>query len=349
MPQWPIGAIDNVSARFDGIEVLSGWAASAADPDGPITVRFYLGSHFVDEVHTGDPRPDVPQVWPSVGGASGWHYAFHEAVLATAHSGNELCAYGIDPGGGQNTRLGCRTLPVSGFSLSNPIGSLDVAAASPGLLRLEGWAGDPDGDRTTQYRVYFDGALMLQRTAARPRPDVELAHPVVGPTTGFNLLLPVQPGPHFVCVYAQNTGPAGLQNSTIGCVTRTIPGPTAPGSHDPQGRIDSIRTTPGGGHLTYSAVGWAYDPDSGGPVDVAFRTFSDPFGISPSNLLQGVKIATGGARPDVQAAIPAAGPNAGFDGTIATTPTARLRYTCAYIVNTGAGTDRFIGCVVPPL
>ncbi len=311
-------------------------------------MRFYLGAHFVAEVRTGDPRPDVTAALGVGTVDPGWHSSFSDAVLASAHSGNVLCAYGINPDAGPNALLGCKQLPVSGNGPNNPIGSLDAATPSPGLIQLSGWAGDPDGDRTTQYRVYFDGSLMLQRTAAQARPDVQAVFPAVGPTTGFGSLLPVQPGTHFICVYAQNTGVAGLQNSTVGCVTRTIPGPTAPGPHDPRGRFDSIVTTPGGGHLTYSAVGWAYDPDSGGPVNVVFRTFSDDFGIAPSNLLQGATIPTGVARPDVQAAFPAAGPNAGFDGTIATTTQARLRYSCAYAVNTGAGVDRFLGCQTQP-
>ncbi len=173
--------------------------------------------------------------------------------------------------------------------------------------------------------------------------------PSVGPTTGFHLVLPVRPGLHLICVQAQNTGLAGLDNPRVGCATPLVPGVRAPGPHDPAGRFDGIRTSPSGGHLTYSGVGWAFDPDSGAPVGVVFRTFVDPFGIAPRNLLQTATLATGVSRPDVQAAIPAAGANAGFEGTIATTDQARLRYSCAYAVNVGAGADRFLGCATTPL
>ncbi len=49
-------------------------------------------------------------------------------------------------------------------------------------------------------------------------------------------------------------------------------------------------------------------------------------------------------RPDVDTAVPGAGPNTGFQGTVASGSFSHVRLSCAYVVNVGPGSDRFIGC-----
>ena len=345
----PVGALDHLSVRFDPeVRVVSGWAAAPDAPGQPTVVRVYVGAQFVGQTSTGDARPDVALAHPSFGGATGWHTTVDFGVVNPIGTDATMCAYGINPGSGPNSLLGCRPLFGSTASPYNPVGTIDAILTTPGSMDVRGWAGDPDGDRTTQIRVRIDGTTVLQRTAALPRPDVPAVVAGVGPTTGYRLVLPARPGRHTVCIDAQNTGLAGLQNASH-CTVAAVPDASAPGAHDPRGTFDTIRTTPSGGHLTYSAVGWAFDPDTGAPVNVLFRTFIDPFGIPLSSALQGATLATGVSRPDVQAAVPAAGPNAGFDGTIATTDQARLSYSCAYAVNTGPGADHFLGCKTTPL
>lgn len=342
----PVGAFDQSLVRFD-VRLVSGWASGA--PGQHTAVRLYVGSRFLGQTQTGDPRPDVARVHPSFGTSTGWHASIDVPDLNPGSLDQSVCAYAINPGTGPNSLLGCQRLflPANAF---DPLGSLDSVRVSPGAVELRGWAGDPDGNRTSEFRVVIDGTAMIQRAVGLPRPDVQAAVPAVGGITGFHVVpLPVVPGPHRLCIEVQNTGPAGSQNTLFGCRDIAVPDATPPGPHDPRGRFDAIRTTPSGGQLTYSAVGWAFDPDSGGPVNVVFRTFVDPFGIWLSNVLQGATLPTGVARPDVQAAFPVAGPNAGFDGTIATTSQARVRYSCAYATNIGPGANRFLGCTTTPL
>jgi hypothetical protein len=344
-PAVPVGAFDASRVRFD-VRVVSGWAWEGP---GPTDVRLYVGSQFVGQTHTGDPRPDVAHAHPSFGGSTGWHMTVGVPNLNPVSIYQTICAYAINPGTGPNSLLGCQRLfpPASPF---DPVGALDAVRLSPGAVDLRGWAGDPDGNRTTQIRVVLDGSEMIQRVAASPRPDVQAAVPAVGATTGFHVVaLPVVPGRHRLCIEVQNTGAAGSDNTLVGCRDIAVPDAGTPGPHDPRGRFDAIRTSPSSGHLTYSAVGWAFDPDSGGPVNVVFRTFIDPFDLPLSSALQVATLPTGVARPDVQAAFPAAGANAGFDGTIATTSQARVRYSCAYATNVGPGANRFLGCMTTPL
>ena len=84
---------------------------------------------------------------------------------------------------------------------------------------------------TTRIRIYYDtGAEPVLDARARvvARPDVKNAFPGLprlSATTGFTLTLPIPPGGHTVCVYAENTGRAGLQNSTVGCRAVQVPWP----------------------------------------------------------------------------------------------------------------------------
>src|SRR4051794_27977269 len=262
----PVGEITMVSARFDNQVALSGNALEPQSTGSPVTVRFYVGATFVGQTQT------VVCGQAAVIGC--WSASPEQIHIPVELGGRAICAYGIDVDGVENGLLGC-TLPYpSAQTAWGPIGSLDVAAVAPGLIQLKGWAGDVDGDRTTQLRVYSDGRLVVQRTADQPRADVYRAIHDVGPMTGFNFTLPSRPGPHQICVYAQNTGWSTAGNSTVGCVARTVPGVQPAGAHDPRGALDSVRLSPtsGAGFLQWLARGWAFDPDTSAPTTVLFRT-----------------------------------------------------------------------------
>ncbi len=356
----PIGSFENASARFGStaplapnvwVEVLSGWAA---DPDAPgqsMWVHFWVDGHPFGAVQTGDPRPDVQGAYPWAGPATGWHQTVSARDLGPGP--HVVCAYAIKVAGGANPLLGCKTLPTSGADPNNPIGNLESVTTSPGLVRLSGWAGDPDGAMTTRIRIYYDTGAepVLDASASLPRPDVKNVFPGfprLSATTGFTLTLPIPPGGHTVCVYAQNTGRAGLQNSTVGCRAVQVPGAPPLGAHDPRGHLDAVGVTPGQcfglNSCSWNASGWAYDPDTAGPVQVRIRTFADNVFDVLQYRRSTVTATTGVARPDVQSAFPAAGANAGFDDFIIATNHGSPRLVCAYAINVGPGADRFLGC-----
>jgi hypothetical protein len=332
-PGSPVGAFSDVSARFDNGVAIGGFALDPDAPGQPIKVRIYEGAQFLSELTTTTaPGSAQPVVW-----SRSW---------GPADPTKTLCAYAINVGPGENVLLGCRRLVVASDARFNPIGSLDSVVASPALVQLKGWAGDPDGDRTTQLRVYYDGKLVAEKTAALARPDVARAIPAVGPTTGFNVALPIAPGTHQICVYAQNTGVHGTANSTVGCATRSVPGVRPAGPHDPRGSYDSIGSGPGPvfPDTIHSASGWAFDPDSSAPVNVLVRTLMYRYFVDPPFLHQNATLTTGGVRPDVANAVPGAGPNTGFQGVVASGSFSYVRLSCAYADNVGPGADRLLGC-----
>ena len=232
----------------------------------------------------------------------------------------------------------------------DPVGSLDGAYSSPGQLQLSGWAGDPDGTATTRLRIYYDDELepQLEPRTSQARPDVQRAFPRLSATTGFSVTLPITPGVHTICIVGENTGPAGLSFADLGCVHGTVPSSRAPAAHDPRGGLDSM--TRHAANVT-NAVGWAYDPDTGGPVTVkvrilAMKAFSG--NVYPDRYLTLTSRATTGvARPDVQAVYPAAGASSGFDSAMVTSG-GPVRVACAYALNVGPGVNRLLGCLFAP-
>jgi hypothetical protein len=346
-PGNPVGAFDGVSARFDGGWVVSGWATDGDTPGQSVEVRLYLGDSFVTSARTGDARPDVAGVVPGAGPSTGWHTSVSSFTLYVLGHGNPLCAYAINAGAGANVLLGCKGLPTSGASPYNPVGFVDAAVTSPNLLELRGWAADPDGDPTTLLRVYVDGEPTVQTTAALARPDVSDIG--LSRTSGFDLVLPMLLGGHFVCVYAQNTGLAGLQNSTVGCVVTATPGsqittgPHAPGPHDPVGQLDSISAQPDGSSARIAVTGWGYDPDTSAPATIRFLLVGGFVGAPPPDVTR-VDVVTGVPRPDVQSAFPGAGANAGISVERLNHPGQPPLYLCAYIRDVGPGTSQSLGC-----
>jgi hypothetical protein len=347
----PVGSFDAVSVRFDDRAVVSGWAADPDRPGQSVDVALYVGGKLVADVPTGSARPDVAAAVGWVGPSTGWQANPSDSPLwASRGPGTTLCAYARNVPGTGKVLLGCRDYTVAAVTRYSPVGTLELAGADPGRLQLRGWAADPDGDPTTRIEIAVDGSPVLQTTASLPRPDVAAALGF-GATSGFNLTLPTMPGSHSICVRAENTGSHGAGNATIGCVNRTIPGVRPPGPHDPRGNLDAIDAiaVDQNGVFRWVSKGWAYDPDTSGPINVRVRTLgSAPTYRFPNRYpFYDSVYATGEARPDVQSVYPAAGPSSGFDGSHLTLRNPEMRLMCAYAVNVGAGTNQFIGCIQP--
>ncbi len=340
-----------MSVRFDDLAVVSGWAADPDRPGRSVDVALFVGGKLVEDTPTGTSRPDVAASVPGAGPSTGWVAAPADSPgWASRGPGTTLCAYVRNVPGPGKVLLGCRDYTVADVTRYSPTGSLDVAAVDPGRLQLRGWAADPDGDPTTHLEVIVDGHTVLQTAASLSRPDV-VAALGFGSTSGFNLTLPVMPGSHTVCIHAENTGAHAAGNAIIQCASRTIPGVQPPGPHDPRGNlegIDAMAANPDGVFRWFSK-GWAYDPDTSGPINVRVRTLSSaPTYRFPNRYpFYDSVYPTGVARPDVQAVFPAAGPSSGFDGSHLTLRNPEMTLMCAYAINVGAGTNRFIGCIQP--
>jgi hypothetical protein len=175
---------------------------------------------------------------------------------------------------------------------ANPIGSFDVAdPAGSERFHVGGWALDQDTADPIPVHVYVDSVL-TGLTANVSRPDVGAAYPGYGNLHGFDAVLAAAAGPHQVCAYAINVQ-AGA-NQLLSCRSVTVTG-------RPVGSLDSVAVAPG----AVTVGGWVSVP-----YDLEAKAVISVDGVVAAQLDTSV------SRPDVEAAIPSAGPTTGFNGKV---------------------------------
>ncbi len=342
----PIGAVDSASVRPGCSWAVFGWAM---DPDNgsPVELRFFADGA---EVNTGgnvfyEPRPDVKAAYPNSTNNPGFR-----ADLPTGCAARQICVRALNSSGtaGSDRTVGCISLASHAIA-EDPIGHLDTVAAEPGRVIVNGWASERDREvDATSVQVRVDGQLWLWRLSTKgPRPDVGAVYPWAGSATGFDQVLPVLPGRHQVCVYALNTGRRGNNNTTIGCRAVQVPVSTAV-TAPPTGRYDGVESrNVQPNSQEEHARGWGIDPDLPGTAVRARVTTLGGFLGNPETVTD-LAEATDVSRPDVQRAIPGAGPQQGWDlGPVLQGRFVAVRLSCATIFDSGPGArgERLIGCL----
>lgn len=190
----PIGSVDSAVAAL-GITVR-GWALDA-DTTAPIGLHVYVNGRFAGAVDANRSRPDVDGVFPRNGTNHGFEF-----TLPAAHGSQTVCVYGINVGPGGHNLIGCRDV----VGTRHPFGVVDSVSPSPGGLRVEGWAIDPDTTGPVEIHTYIDGRYAGATIANRDRPDVGNAFPGYGAAHGYAAAYPAGPGRHTVCTYGINVG-----------------------------------------------------------------------------------------------------------------------------------------------
>ena len=204
------GALDVARGQPGAIE-LHGWAI---DPDTVVAtaVHVYVDGVLQEVLVAGRERLDVGAAFALYGPAHGF-----SGSVATAPGRHTVCVYAIGVGEGGNPLLRCAPVTVPG---GDPFGALDVISDYEGMLRIAGWAIDPDTRQPIEVHVYVDGGLAGGVAADRERRDVGASFTGYGSLHGFDITLaaPLHRAttlPPLVCVYGINAG-AGV-NALIGC------------------------------------------------------------------------------------------------------------------------------------
>lgn len=303
----PFGNVDTVTPTFGGVRVR-GWAI---DPDttSPIRVHVYIDGVGRASVLASGARTDVARAYPG----SGANHGFNVVVNGVASGTRSVCVYGISVGAGGNTRLGCRSVAVSG----NPIGGLEVAAMDQGRLHVRGWAVDPDTTASLRVHIYDNGKGLASLAADVTRTDIGRLLGK-GDAHGFDAFLRIPPGTHTIQAYAINV--AGGGNTLIGTRKVTWDG-------RPFGRLESV-TPVGGGRVR--VTGWAIDAETTSPIRV--HLYSELGGVA--------SIAANVERPDLAGL--GFGTAHGFDATV--TVGTGSHQICAYAINVGSGITPRLGC-----
>jgi hypothetical protein len=276
-------------------------------------VHVYVDGTFAAPSTADAERDDIAAAFPEFGASHGF-----DMTLALAAGTHDVCAYAIEVGTatGNNPLLGCRRVTVP---TGAPFGALDVVEPAFGIVRVAGWAIDPDTSEPIDLHVYVDRAGAPLR-AADERADLALAFPGFGTLHGFDRLLVALPGSHRVCAYAIDTqaGPS----TSIGCRTVVVPEPSPFGALDVARRVDN----------GVEVAGWAIDPDTAGAIDVHVYVDGAPVAVAVANS----------ERLDVAAVRPAAGALHGFRATVVAAPGSHT--VCVYAINVAVGSNSLLGC-----
>ena len=236
--QAPFGSLDSVTSSSSGTLRVTGWAL---DPDttASIQVHVYVDGKAAASVTANGTRNDVATAYGK-GAAHGY-----DATVGASAGIRQVCIYAIDPIGGTNPRIGCKSVTVDNKA---PIGSFDSGTSVQGELRVRGWALDPDTTDSTRVHVYVDGKATASVLADQTRQDVANAYGK-GAAHGYDVTLPASVGNHEVCVYGIDA--TGGASTRLGCRTVTIVNAV------PIGSFDSARTGMG----EFTVKGWSLDPD----------------------------------------------------------------------------------------
>ncbi len=301
----PFGALERVDPAGGGVRVR-GWAVDA-DVNGPIDVQVYVGGNVATITANVD-RPDLASTLGSYGTAHGF-----DAIVASPPGNQTVFLVGVNDNG-VNPLIALK--PVTVLS-GSPFGSLDLAQAGPGSVRVGGWVLDPDVNTPIPVHVYVDG-VGSAIVADQSRADLGTVFPGYGPAHAFNALIPAPAGWHKVDVYGIDVGPG--DNRLIGSRMVLVGG-------EPFGAVDSVSVSNG----ILTVAGWAIDPDTADPIPVHVYIDSSPSAIT-ANV----------SRPDVGIVYPDYGPNHGFATSRSISP--GTHQVCIYAINQGAGSNRLLAC-----
>ncbi len=277
----------------------------------PNEVRLSVGTaNFVDVV-ADKSAAAVGQAEPA-----GQSVRWFDGIVKTPAGPHVICAGVVD--GNRLRSVGCEHVVAPART---PFGALEAAHAGPGLVRLVGWAIDPDTDGHVNVKISVNGSFVRTIKAKRRRRDIDRRYNgTFGENHGFDVKIDVPDGSE-ICVYAANRK-AGKGSVLLGCSTVDFR------TGSPFGNLDSVTQVPGG----VLVEGWAIDPDVNGPIDVDVRVD----GVTVTTVLA-KKI-----RRDVVRQNPGYGKKHGFSVVVPVTP--GDHEICVRGRDTGPGRTRKIGC-----
>jgi len=205
----PIGTL--ATATRNGLVAdLVGWSMDT-DTSAPILVDIWINGRFSKTLRADVPRADIGAAYPNYGPNHGFI-----GQVALSPGTNQICAYGINVGGGAHRLLGCRSVTMPAAS---PIGDVNEVKPGTGGVYVRGWALDPDTPASTLVDVWINDRWAATLRADQDRPDVAAAFPGAGSAHGFGATVPAAAGPKKVCVWALNVG--GGAHTLLRCALLT--------------------------------------------------------------------------------------------------------------------------------
>lgn len=309
----PVGSLDSVVSPGSGQVQATGWAL---DPDAltsPATVNVTIGGETRSVIADVEGSEEADS-YPTAGTAHGF-----DAVFDVEPGTYQVCATVVSVGNGRDKPLGCKSIQVVS---APPVGAVQSVTGVPGGIAIQGWAVDPDTPTLPVSVSVEVGGAWRKFTADQETTAAAAAVPGAGTAHGFSTVVPASAGSRSICVYPANTGVGSV--SSLGCFPVTVPS----GGVAPQGSLVSASGSVAGIQLT----GWAVDMDAPSQAVSLLVQLDGVWSNFPANL----------ASAAAESAVPGAGPNHGFDTTVAASP--GPHQVCVYLAGIGAGGETSLGC-----
>jgi len=207
----PVGNLDSVTPRFVAVSAR-GWGI---DPNNKAATRvwLYLDSEGPRGFDANLVRADVQRLMPAYGASHGY-----DVAVAARPGPHKVCTRIPNLSGpGAMTKLGCRTVTVSG----TPGGHLERVLVSSMRIEVIGWLIDPDTSAAARVNVRVD-SVPRGFDASLRRDDIAARFPQFGPYHGFHTSFAATAGPHRVCGFGLNTAGTG-STLVMECRTVTVP------------------------------------------------------------------------------------------------------------------------------
>ena len=315
MPGGRIAPADDPVADFSSWSLhgryltITGWAVDPNALGTPLGIVFYLDGTRLSSVDSSIYRGDIDQHFHATG-----DHGFSK-TLTLPDGTNQVCVHALNVGPGQETRIGCRTVPLSG----SPLVGFSTISQHGNIATFTGWAFDYDAPGSELYATAGIGGIYAARVRTTVlRPDIDTALHGTG-THGFTLDVPLPAGTTTVCVGASNIGPGSPVR--IGCHTFVV-------STSPIGLLDSV-TVQG---TKATVTGWTLDfNDPSQAIGMVIDVGSRHTAWGPTTV----------TRSDVNSSYRVTGAH-GFSTVVTLPPGAST--VCAYGVNVGAGHNTLLGC-----
>lgn len=227
----------------------------------------------------------------------------------------------VDPSCGTSSRTDNNTAGHDRPCLHEPFGGLDGVRVEGADIIASGWA-IPGGSAsaTCDAVLSVDLADVARVASNGNRPDVAAIYPNAGAARGFGARFSAGYGRHLVCVRAIDN--ASGQQKFLAVTNVDIPAPT--------GLLEGASPL---GNGAYRVTGWAYDTALvQNPANVIIT-------LDGADVVQ---LAANLARPDIDAALPGAGPLHGFTVDLQGVP--GPHQVCAVVAGNRGGRHP-IGCI----
>ncbi len=209
------------------------------------------------------------------------------------------------------------------FTNRNVRGTIDVTRTTPGGITVAGWTFDADTPQDQlEVKASIAGGSSVTGLANGYRPDVARVFPEAGPNHGYSVTLPTPTADGSIRICLTVTGHNGQPVMTA-CRQHLV-------THQPFGNIELAKQD---GPRAIAISGWAIDPDTADPTQIAVTVDGVRRASATANV----------ARPDVARVYPEYGDRHGFS-LLAPDISGGVHTVCVFASDASTANPVGLGC-----